>query len=409
MVNRLTLSTTEKIFFCLLLTFPLVDYILRNWITFGGGIWDKGVLVVLLLFAFINKLATEREQSHLKGPFIAFILFGATLLVLSMPTFAISFEGFRSIYQFMVAFFIGYYLLNNEADLTFALRVVMGTGAIIALYGLAQPYLGVQMPAGWVDAGESQRFRAFSIVQSPNVLGSFMAFLIPIGASLVFAEKKRMWKLLWTVVTLVLLACLLATLSRGAWVAFAAAITFFVILIDRRALFAVIIAGLLVLFFVPEVTDRFTFLLSGTYMEKSSQDGRIARWGGALDQARSQPLYGRGLGHYGGAVAERNLGVTYVDNYYAKTLAETGLVGLTVFIWLLFATLKKGYDQIRKTTDPPRRWLMRGILAGLVAVIVHNAVENIFEVPFMTTYFWLFAGILLAVPFLTNKEVSEIE
>src|SRR5690625_1711649 len=76
MLNRFTITTTEKILFCLLLTFPLVDYMLRNWVTFGGGLWDKAVILALLLFALINKLAMEREPSHLKTPFIVFILFG---------------------------------------------------------------------------------------------------------------------------------------------------------------------------------------------------------------------------------------------------------------------------------------------------------------------------------------------
>jgi len=39
-----------------------------------------------------------------------------------------------------------------------------------------------------------------------------------------------------------------------------------------------------------------------------------------------------------------------------------------------------------------------GIIAGLCGVLVHNVVENIFEVPMMSTYFWLLLGILAAFP-----------
>ena len=204
---------------------------------------------------------------------------------------------------------------------------------------------------------------------------------------------------------LILAICLLATLSSGAWLAFAAAILFFAILIDKRALIAVLIAGILVATLVPQVTERITYLFSPTYMEKSAEDGRIARWGGALDQARNEPFFGRGLGHYGGAVAQRQLGVTYVDNYYAKTLAEGGLVGLTLFLWLLPALLWKAYQHIRRLGDqePRLRWIMRGLLTGLVAVLLHNGVENIFEVPFMQYLFlvigWFPVSRALSKPF----------
>lgn len=402
-LKNLTINHVEKAALYSLLAFPIVDYILRHWIKFGGGLWDKAAIGFLLILAIIYKFQTDRVETNLKKPFIAYIMFGIALLFLNMHNFPISLEGFRAVFQFMVTFLIGYYLFRKRVDWIYSIRFLLIVGFIVALYGLAQPYLGVQMPSGWVDSGEAQRFRAFSIVQSPNVLGSFMALLIPIGIGLFFAEKDKKWKMLWTGIVFVLLLCLLATYSRGAWLAFAAAITFFAILIDRRALIAVIIGGIIIVAFVPGVTDRVTYLFSDTYIERSSADGRIARWSKALDQAKSEPFLGRGLGHYGGAVAERNLGVTYVDNFYAKTVAETGLVGLSLFLWLIFATLFKGYNKIQNTKDKQLRWMMRGILTGLIAVTLHNGVENIFEVPFMTVYYWFLAGSLLAAPLLITE------
>lgn len=409
--KEFTFEHGEKLLLYLLLAFPLIDFTLRKILPFGAGLWDKTVLLFLVFFAVVKKIMSERPESGLKTAFVAYLILGLTFLVLHMPNFAISFEGFRASYQYMVAFFIGYYIFTYKQEWIQALRFLLVVGLLIAIYGLLQPFLGVQMPAGWVDAGESARFRAFSIVQSPNVLGSYMALLIPLGIGLFFFEQKRRWKVFWLISVLILTMCLLATLSRGAWLAFAAAIVFFSLLIDRRMLIVVLVAGILVTTMVPQVSERITYLFSPTYMEKSAEDGRIARWGGALDQVRNEPFFGRGLGHYGGAVAQRNLGVTYVDNYYAKTLAETGLIGLTLFIWLLLALLWKAYQQIRTHAkhDPQLRWIMRGLLTGLVAVLLHNGVENIFEVPFMNTYFWLLAGSLLAVPYLKDKEVAAHE
>lgn len=407
MLQRFTFSNIETTLILLLISFPLFDFILRNWVKFGGGLWDKVVIFALILFAIIKKIDTNREETGLKQQFFAFILLCVVFLFYNMPNFSVSFEGFRSVLQFMVPFFIGYYIFQYRQQWLVSIRFLMFIGLIIALYGLAQPFLGVEMPVGWIDAGEAQRFRAFSIVQSPNVLGGYMALLVPIGIGLFFAETNKKWKLTWGSVTFILLICLIATLSRGAWLAFAAAIVILAILIDRRTLIAVLVAGILITAFVPGVTERITYLFSDTYMEKSATDGRIARWGGALDQVRSEPFLGRGLGHYGGAVAQRNFGITYVDNYYAKTLAEIGLVGLTLFLWLLLSIFYKGFLKIKATNDHQLRWLMRGILTGLIALFFHNGVENIFEVPFITIYFWFLAGSLLAAPFLLTEEVTK--
>lgn len=402
--DRLTLSNAEKVLLASLMAFPIVDYVFRHVIGFGGGLWDKGVILLLFILALLRKFETERPETGLKTPITVFVLFGLLMVFFRMPTFGIGFEGFRADYQFMIALFIGYYVFAHSGQWMFAIRVLMGTAVLVGFYGLLQPFLGVQMPAGWVDSGEAVSFRAFSIVQSPNILGSYMALMIPAGIGLFFAEREKRWKIIWGLVVLVLLATLLATLSRGAWMAFAAAIVFLAVLIDRRVLIAVIISGVLVLLFVPQVTDRVTYVFSDTYIERSSEDGRIARWGGALDQVRSEPFFGNGIGHHGGAVAQRNLGVTYVDNYYAKQMAETGLVGLSLFVWVMGAIVYAGFTRTRAMADMQKRWLMRGILTGLVAVMLHNGVENIFESPFMTVYFWFMAGALLALPLLPDKE-----
>ena len=43
-----------------------------------------------------------------------------------------------------------------------------------------------------------------------------------------------------------------------------------------------------------------------------------------------------------------------------------------------------------------------GVLTGLLGILAHNAVENIFEVPMMATYFWFFLGLLVALPKTTS-------
>jgi len=133
-------------------------------------------------------------------------------------------------------------------------------------------------------------------------------------------------------------------------------------------------------------------------MSKSAASGRIKRWLDAYDQMTLEPLFGTGLGHYGGAVADRAFGIPSVDNYYMKTLAETGLVGLGLFLWLMATVLHQGYRAWQALADPRWRYAAAGIFTGLLAVLFHSGVENIFEIPYLSTYFWLAAGLLAGMP-----------
>jgi O-antigen ligase len=118
-------------------------------------------------------------------------------------------------------------------------------------------------------------------------------------------------------------------------------------------------------------------------------------------------VFGLGLGHFGGAVAMNHALSTvvdvevtptfYMDNYYLKTAVESGLVGLAAFVMLMYQVIINGLRTVKLTEGDEFHPLSCGILAGLCGVVVHNWVENVFEVPLMTTVFWLFVGVLMAV------------
>jgi uncharacterized membrane protein YuzA (DUF378 family) len=53
--------------------------------------------------------------------------------------------------------------------------------------------------------------------------------------------------------------------------------------------------------------------------------------------------------------------------------------------------------------------LVCAVVAGLLGVLLHNGVENIFEVPMMTTYFWLLLGMTAALPHLKGQETPPLD
>lgn len=405
-------SLTDKIILVLLsmmLLYPGIDYILRKIpVPVLGSLWDELVLLGLLFLVGARLLfCSNRRTSRISGGIGMLMLTGLALTTLSLPDFRVNLEGYRAMFQYMLVFFAGFYLVRSNDDTNLLLSVVAALGTLLALHGIYQYIVGVPMPGRWVDAGEAVRTRAFSIINSPNALGSQMAFLAPIALGLSAAQKSWPGRLIWFAASGLMVICLLLTGTRGAWLAFAFALAVIGIIYDRRLLVAGIVAAVLIALFVPAVSTRIGYLFTPEYLSKSAASGRIKRWFDAYDQMAMEPLFGVGLGHYGGAVADRVFGTPSVDNYYLKTLAETGLLGLGLFLWLISLVLHQGYKAWQALANPKWRYLAGGTFTGLLAIVIHNGVENIFEIPYLNTYFWLTVGLLAAMPFNENRTGGE--
>ncbi|WP_312111425.1 O-antigen ligase family protein [Brevibacillus reuszeri] len=393
-----------------LLAYPVIDFVMRKLLPIPvvvSSLWDKALLIILLLFTFVAFLGSNRVMPGIKHLFGAFFVLGIALTVTDMTNWQASFEGFRSVYQYIIAFLIGFYLLKSVEDLDKLLKALVIVGFITGLYGVAQVVLGVKTPEAWVQEGETITTRAFSFVTSPNVLGSYMALVVPVAVGLFVKASSLKERALWAIVTLTTLLALLLTGSRGAWFALAFGMFVCFFIWKKRVAGYLVLAGIIgvtALFFVPEsvpmvgtVKNRIFTLFTSDYFEASSQGGRIGRWGKAYDQMRVEPLFGVGLGHYGGAVAARRFGTTYTDSYLFKSLAEYGLIGLIMLIGLIISMFRYSAKAILKLQHSPHFFPALGLFGGLIAVATHNLAENIFEVPFMTLYFWLFGGFLCAL------------
>jgi O-antigen ligase len=247
-------------------------------------------------------------------------------------------------------------------------------------------------------------------VVSPNVLGSLLVVFIMVTAGRLLTARGRWERWFYLSALAAMTACMVFTYSRGAWLALGLAATAFSLMYNPRLLIVMAAGSLAAVKFVPGIGARLSYMFSSAYVASSQRAGRLALWQSALDRFRQDPLFGTGFGSFGGAVAARRIpGSYYVDNFYLKTLVESGLIGLLALLWLLGSAFRCGYAVYKKINDADLKILAAAILAGLLGVAAHNAVENIFEVPMMATYFWLLAGMLTALPHIDDSEPESAE
>ncbi len=388
--------------------FPIIDYVLRRVLNLriAAALWDQALIVVLVLCAaaVLPRRMHRVRKLNVLAALYPLLAVSAAYVVADLNRILITAEGLRATLQFIPFFFVSCLLIDDTRHAVSLLRLLGAVAGAIALIGLGQAVVGVEMPSGWVDLTDAIDVRIFSIVQSPNVLGSHLALAIPICAGLAAYRRDVRERWVWAAISLLMIPALVFTFSRGAWLAFAAAVLLGSFFFDRRVFWATVAGCAAVMVFLPTISGRILAMLSPEYLEKSMLGGRLGRWLGVFDRLRGEPLFGSGPGRYGGAVAARAFGTTYVDNYYARLAAEFGLLGLIVYLGWLGRVMAVGVGNWLGRRGTREFFLLGGLLCGLLAVALHNGVENIFEVPYLNGYFWLLAGLLAVYPQLRSEE-----
>ena len=84
-----------------------------------------------------------------------------------------------------------------------------------------------------------------------------------------------------------------------------------------------------------------------------------------------------------------------MDNYYLKTAVEMGIFGLTALVILMYNTVMWCSRAISKINDIAQKDWARGITASLVGIVMYNFTENMLEIPLISSYFWMLAGVVM--------------
>lgn len=414
--SRLLALAAEKAWLLLFAatTYPLIDFALRRGGDPGGlaGTWDEILLFLgLLLIAgrlFYRGVGAWRS-SELGLPLYLFCGAFIFLALVRSPETGVAVEGARVYLEYVLWFFVALNLPDRTDQVRTLTAFFVVTCTVIALYGIGQYIAGVPVPQSWIDQAEAGvRTRAFSVVGSPNVLGSLLALSLPLAGAGLFTAGSRASRAGYAAASAAITVCLLVTFSRGAWLAAFLGLVLFAAMTRPPLLALLITAALVAPAASPGIAGRLLYLFSSGYLVSSQRSGRIARWQAALDKLWQHPLTGEGLGRFGGAVAARAIpGSFYVDNFYLKTAAETGLIGLGALFFLLASAWRAGYRACAAVVTPAEKTLAAALLSGLTAVLLHNFVENIFETPLMSTLFWVFLGLLVALPRLTPEQAPK--
>ena len=377
-----------------------LDWLFRQGgLSFMQGIWDE-LLFIGIIGLWILRMAVNHWQPRRSGMLLPCALYFSIMLFLLMvnsPDNRVALEGMRVMVQYVLWFFVAYHLLRSRNQARSLVDVFLLLAVVVAMIGITQYVIGVEMPSEWIDRAEQGvKTRVFSIIGSPNILGSLMVYY-PWPMPCITAVNSGLKSLCRAFGRCL---CLVFTFSRGAWLAVILVALLLGLWVDKRVLILMVLVALLTPTLMPSVYHRISYMLSPEYMISSERGGRLGRWDQCVKHWQTSPAVGVGLGRFGGAVAARNYPESsfYADSWYLKVGTETGWVGLGATLLLILIGLRRARSSLNATDDNYLKIMGLGIVAGLVGVLAHNCVENVFEVPMMASYFWFFLGLVAALP-----------
>ena len=402
--------------------YVLIDYVLRDVLAIPvvSSVWDEALLVLCIVWLIWERKKAAAPISPklnpLDFPVAIFLTVCFVLLCVVCPYLSIQIAGFRATCQYLLWFYLVTRLIRDDRDCMTLYLTLVSLAFVLSLHGIYQYITKAPMPASWVAQAETAvRTRVYSIFGSPNIMGDFMVMFVPMTAALAYYTEKPSRKVLaWAATFCMCFACLF-TMSRGAWVAMAVAILLFILLVDRR-LFLLLAAGLVLLVMIPFVRTRIGFLFTQDFVDANTNGGRGGRWALGLELLEANGVWtGVGHGMFGGAVAVQNkvldyIQYFYIDNYYLKTMVETGYLGLGAFLLMQLGMIVTSCRSIYRTglkwkAKKSRTYpLVVGMFCGLCGVLVHCFFENIFEEPYMMVYFWAIAAMIVYFGFLRDKK-----
>ena len=213
------------------------------------------------------------------------------------------------------------------------------------------------------------------------------------------AAEERVLKLVLLASMGLIVAALVLTFSRGAFVAFFVVNALFVL--SRRsasafALGALLVAGLL-LALPGAFYDRLIAGFGGDLNEVSA--GRIGFiWLPLLPELWRSPIYGNGLDSILWSDAMRTgqiLGTTQTHNAYLQALLDMGVAGL-VLLGAYFAHVWKGFRalSVDPSLSPTLRGFYLGAVAGLAGLLIGAVTAGSLTPTPEQAFLWLAIGMM---------------
>lgn len=400
----------------------------------GFNVTAVEILVAVLVLAWTAQQMAKRELkpkvSLLLLPLLL-VLSALAFLTTIAPSVSLSLKELLKWVELVVVFYLVAHMVERPIQVKLLLIAILCAAFLEALHGWYQ-FLGEVGPSGFLLGGSY--IRAHGTFEQPNPYAGYLGLTLPFCYSLLVGRARvRPTKgiALVSLAFVVILAALLVSFSRGAWLAFASAVLIISLVRTRRIMAPTLFISLLVALILllgafnllpapladrlSSTTDYFR-LFDASKMVVTTENWaiaeRMATWQAAWGMFSDHTWNGVGLGGFRSAYGDyalpywRNVLPDHAHNYYLNLLAETGVLGLVVYLVFFLAVFvyagsslwgtewsKVGLSSSALFNSPA---ITLGILGSLAALSIHSLFDNLY-VHGIGVQLGMLLGLLVAV------------
>lgn len=312
---------------------------------------------------------------------------------------------------FMMIYFCVINTATDKNSLSLLLKLFVISGCLVAGYGILQ-YLfgwGADVRNAWLDEEmfEDTKFRVYSTLENPNVLGEYLLLVGFVAGGLLCSVKKYWQKFVYFGMTAVIFLCLILTQSRGCWLGFMVGLAMYITSFNGK--FWGFLPFMLVAFpfVIPQsILNRFASIGN---LNDSSSSYRVFIWLGTLNMLRDFWLSGVGMGEeafnniyplysYNAIIAPHS------HNLYLQIIVHSGIPALAIFIAMMWISVRYSVS-VYRSCGKRSEWgiLSVAIGCGILAFLFQGIFDYVFYNYRVMMLFWSVIGIASAL-WHTGKE-----
>jgi len=400
--------TRPEIFYTLVIATSALDYF-GTISSFGDySVTCFHVALLLTIVSYVTHSVLNRRwefpSTGFNAPFLAFWGLAVFSLFYSADPRAGAIEVVRLLFL-GVLFFLTVLIVRSKPKMqwmVFLLLLTVVAMSVIATYQLVanKDFL----PSEFASRFGHGVNRSEGTFANANWLAAFVMIGTIVGFSFLLNYSRSPWKKLLVVgVVASSTLALLASFSRSGWLSVAVGIALVAFLSGKlrsslRLLPLVLLCILVLLLMFPH-PETYTSRLTSMFELGASNASRIYLAISGLWIFLDHPLLGVGLRSFP-AVYQKSyihpdmplLGVVESHTLPIEVLAELGIVGFLLLIWLFYSVVREASVTIRTSKDGYLRALQIGLLSSFLALMVNNLFSNNLGDNFL----WIVMGLIFA-------------
>lgn len=223
--------------------------------------------------------------------------------------------------------------------------------------------------------GDKSRVSGLSNL-GPNEMGAFHAIHMLFVLGLFIIDKNTRRRIAYVFFMIGSTYCALYSYSRGAYIAIVLTSVFIAFVKERRLLIAIVALLISWQTILPlSVVER----IQNTVVEDGARSDVVEIGGMQLETAKRTEIWDKALGYFfenpitgKGYNTYQYLTGWDTHNVYIKFMAEEGIIGLSLYLWLYVLALRSGWKLYKNADEEIIRALGFGFTCAVVASIISN-------------------------------------